>query len=189
MDAIQLLTEQHAEVDVLFNQILDTRGVEERRARFARLGDALAVHAAIEEMHFYPAVQAHRTEDIRLEWLEEHVSLKRLLLDLLTVDPTEEIFEPKLTVLKEQFEHHARVEQDDLFPRVRKLLDAGTLEAAGQVMTATRVELEKGRPRYDLLARSVPAGGRIAGGLARLSATFITRARDFVQSRRRPRAA
>ena len=65
---------------------MKTLKVSEDAAEHARLlaevGDELTVHIASEEEIFYPAVRAKRTEDVLLESLEEHLSLKRLLADL-----------------------------------------------------------------------------------------------------------
>lgn len=71
MDAIALLNEQHDEVDELFAKAEKARNPETKRRLFVKLADALAMHAAIEEKIFYPAVNARRTEDLLLEALEE----------------------------------------------------------------------------------------------------------------------
>ena len=53
---------------------------------FVQIADALAIHAAIEEKHFYPAVNKRPTMDILLDSVEEHLEIKRLIADLLTTD-------------------------------------------------------------------------------------------------------
>ena len=82
MDVIEFLTRQHRSMEQLLADTLDTEDENERRALFARVADRLASHVASEEQIFYPAVRAERTEDILLESLEEHLSLKRLLADI-----------------------------------------------------------------------------------------------------------
>jgi hemerythrin superfamily protein len=148
MDAIEMLISQHKEVDDLFAQIEAATSDEKKSRLFAELADKLAVHATIEERHFYPAVKAQRTEDILLESLEEHLGIKRVLADLLATETTDDTFDAKIKVLKEQVEHHVEEEQTDLFPKVKKLLDSETLMAIAQEMTATQEELiEEGEPR------------------------------------------
>lgn len=148
MDAIEMLTGQHREVDELFEQIEGSQAADDKWSLFEDLADKLAVHAAIEEKHFYPAVKARRTEDILLESLEEHLGIKRVLADVLALDGPDETFDAKIKVLKEQVEHHVKEEETDLFPKVKKLLDRETLEAIAQEMTATQEELmEQGDPR------------------------------------------
>src|SRR5215203_2791713 len=106
MDAIKLLTDQHRKLENVMKSALDAQPGASRAAALAQAGDDLTKHLTSEEEVFYPAVKSSSTEDILLESLEEHLSLKRLLADLLTLDPASETWEPKLKVLKEQAEHH-----------------------------------------------------------------------------------
>ena len=148
MNAIDLLESQHREVEKLFPRIEKAASPAAKEALFAEIADKLAVHAAIEEHRFYPAVKAKRTEDILLEALEEHLGIKRVLADLLETEASDESFDAKVKVLKEQVEHHVGEEENDLFPKVRKLLSKDDLEAIGQEMSAEQSELEeKGTPR------------------------------------------
>ena len=148
MDAIELLESQHREVEDLFSQIEDAKGAKEKEQLFEQIADALAMHAAIEEHHFYPAVRAKKTKDILLESLEEHLGIKRVLADLMKVDASDETFDAKIKVLKEQVEHHVEEEESDLFPKANKLLSSEELDALAQEMTAEQTELEEeGEPR------------------------------------------
>ena len=148
MSAIDLLESQHREVEKLFNQLEKAKDVDRKANLFDDLADKLAVHAAIEEHHFYPAVKAKRTEDILLESLEEHLGIKRVLADLLKIDAGDDTFDAKIKVLQEQVEHHVEEEESDLFPKVRKVLDAAELAALEQEMVAEQEELEDaGDPR------------------------------------------
>jgi hemerythrin superfamily protein len=143
MDAIELLESQHREVEALFSEIEDAGDTATKAALFEELADKLAIHAAIEEHHFYPAVKAQRTEDILLEALEEHLGIKRVLADLLKTDADDETFDAKIKVLEETVSHHVEEEEDDLFPKVRKLFDKERREALGQEMSAEQAELEE----------------------------------------------
>jgi hemerythrin superfamily protein len=148
MDAVQLLTNQHREMENLLGRTAEETDDMEKKALFTQAADLLTVHIKSEEQVFYPAVHAARTEDDLLESLEEHLSLKRLLADLLELEPSHRSFEPKFKVLKEQTEHHHREEEEHLFPAVMKLLDAAQREALGQEMLAMQEDLAmQGRPR------------------------------------------
>ena len=142
MNAIELLESQHREVEDLFDRFEKADQAAAKRKLVEEISDKLAVHAAIEERHFYPAVKDEQTEDLLMEALEEHLAVKRVLADLLDLKPADETFEPKVKVLKEQIEHHVDEEEEELFPKVAKLLSKDQLEALGQEMTATQVELE-----------------------------------------------
>lgn len=157
MDAIELLTNQHREVEDLFEELENATDSGDRQALFEELADNLAIHTAIEERHFYPTVRASETEEILRESAEEHLAAKRTLVDLLDMPPSDEAFDAKLAVLKEQIEHHVKEEEKNLFPKVRKLLDADQLEALGQEMTGTAVEMEEQEPR-EMLRGQIGAG-------------------------------
>ena len=134
MDAIELLVRQHREMEAAMKEVLGADA--EAASLFAQVGDDLTLHLASEEEVFYPAVKARRTEDILLESLEEHLSLKRLLADLLGMQPGDKTFEAKFKVLKEQAEHHHKEEEEHLFPKVRKLLDEAARRTLGEKMLA-----------------------------------------------------
>lgn len=147
MNAIDLLNEQHDEVAALFAKAEKATGPAAKEKLFIQIADALAMHATIEEKIFYPAVKAQRTEDILLESLEEHLGIKRVLADMLDMKPTDETFDAKLTVLKEQVEHHVEEEKTDLFPKVKKLMDKKQLENLGTQMGTMMSKLEGTQPR------------------------------------------
>lgn len=146
MDAIELLTSQHREMERALKAVVAAEGSAQREL-FERVADVLMSHVLVEEQHFYPAVKASRTDDILLESLEEHLSLKRFIADLLALPVEDEHFGPKLHVLKEQAEHHHEEEEEKLFPKVKKLLSADDLDALGAVMAEAQVELLRGQPR------------------------------------------
>lgn len=147
MNAIELLKSQHRAVEKLFAKLESAKDAKGKRAAFEALADSLAGHATIEEHQFYPQVKAKRTEDILLESLEEHLGIKRVLADLLALSATDETFDAKVTVLKEQVEHHVEEEESDLFPKVKKVLDKQELEMLGENMAVEFAKLEAGHPR------------------------------------------
>ena len=63
--------------------------------------------------------------------MEEHLSLKRVLADLLGLGVEDVKLGPKLHVLNEQAEHHHKEEEEGLSPEVRKLLGEEQLEELG----------------------------------------------------------
>jgi hemerythrin superfamily protein len=148
VDAVELLIRQHRTLEQRMKRLCDASSDADRAALLAEVGDHLTVHIASEEEIFYPAVRAARTEDILLESLEEHLSLKRLLADLLELAPSAPTFEPKSKVLAEQAEHHHTEEEEHLFPTVRKLIDEPARAALGEQMLALQHRLERqGAPR------------------------------------------
>jgi hemerythrin superfamily protein len=151
MSAIDKLKSDHRAVEALFEAFENAETGDPKRALFEEIADKLAVHAAIEENHFYPAAKSEDTEDLLLTSVEEHLSVKRLIADLLQLDGEDETFEAKVKVLQEQVAHHVEEEEDSLFPKVEKLLDVETLEELESEMVAMEeAMLEEGEPRNQI---------------------------------------
>jgi hemerythrin superfamily protein len=154
VNAIELLKTQHQEVKQLFKKIEKAEG-DEKLDLFEQLADDLAVHATIEEKHFYPATKSARTEELLQEAVEEHLSVKRIIADLLEMSPDDAQFDAKVTVLEEQVEHHVEEEETELFPKVQKMLKAEELEDLGVVMEDMAEELKAGgAPRQQVPAET-----------------------------------
>ena len=152
-DPVALLVHDHRRMEALLTKLAEA----EPRLRGAILddvADALAAHLALEEEKFYPAVRARRTEDVLLESLEEHLSLKRVMSDLLELATSDERWEAKMHVLKEQAEHHHKEEEEHLFPKVEKLFDKAQREALGVAMTAALETLHAEPPRDRIFGRT-----------------------------------
>jgi hemerythrin superfamily protein len=148
MNAIKMLKQQHREVEKLFKQLEKAKSARPRQKVFDEIADKLAVHAAIEEKHFYPSVKRRNTEDILLESVEEHLGVKRVIADMLDLEADDPIFEAKAKVLQDLVEHHVEEEEGTLFPKVEKLLKADELDSIGEEMAATMEDLmESGNPR------------------------------------------
>ena len=152
MDAISLLIDQHEEVSKLFKKFekLGDAAVSERRELFVMIADRLSAHATIEEQYFYPAAKSEKTQAKLVESVEEHLVVKRLIADLLDMEPSDENFVAKMKVLRENVDHHVEEEQDILFPQTRKLLDEDQLLALGVQMKAEFDELMEGEPRNEV---------------------------------------
>ena len=139
MDAIQLLKNDHKKVEKLFSD-LETK-TDDRRALFPELDRELTVHAEIEEKIFYPAAkQAEPTRDLVLESVEEHKQIKMVLADLEQTDMRTAEWGADLKVLKEDVMHHVGEEEDELFPRVQKLLSKEQLEELGTRMEEMKMQ-------------------------------------------------
>lgn len=151
IDALELLTSQHDEVEELIGQIEDSDDADEKAELFKELADKLAAHSTMEEKLFYPSVMANDTCAQLLEATEEHLAVKRVLADMLDMSPDDDHWDAKLTVLKEEVRHHARDEEEGkLFPILRKTLDRDQLAGLGNDCLAFFEKLISQEPRMNV---------------------------------------
>lgn len=143
MEAVGYLTHQHRELEDLLKKAVECQDPAKRRELFTQAADHLAVHLESEEQVLYPAVKSSDTKDILLESLEEHLSLKRLMTDLMELDPAAETYEAKLKVLREQSEHHHEEEEEDLFPKIENLLSLEQRQSLAQEMDALQQRMNQ----------------------------------------------
>ena len=147
-DALELLRDQHDETLDLFERIEDSADTDERLALFRELADKIAAHSTIEEKLFYPSVMSARTNKLLVEATEEHLAVKRVLADMLELEPSNEHWLAKLIVLRDEFRHHAKDEEEhQLFPIVRKELDADQRAGLGNDLLAMFEDLVEHEPR------------------------------------------
>ncbi len=138
--AFTLLKKQHAEVDKLFKRFekakdSDKAGIVQAACR------ALTIHARIEEEIFYPALREADVESDLLDEAEvEHESLKRLIGELETMEPGDERYDAKVTVLAEYVRHHVKEEETEIFSDAKK--SDADLDQLGEQMEVRTVELQ-----------------------------------------------
>lgn len=136
MKATDLLKKQHKEVKALFKKVEKTEDARGRTQLLDQITQALRMHTQIEEEIFYPAVgglETRKAEEMVAEAFEEHHVVKLVLKDLPNVDPEDERFEAKMTVLSELVEHHADEEETEMF-KLAERLGKDELEALGAQM-------------------------------------------------------
>jgi hemerythrin superfamily protein len=124
MKATDLLKKQHREVKALFKKVEDTDNPRMRRQLMQEIARSLEGHTLIEEEFFYPAVrglETQKAEDMILEAYEEHHVVKLVLGELPRVNPEDERFEAKMTVLAELVQHHVEEEEKEMFKLAQKL--------------------------------------------------------------------
>ncbi|MGH9884392.1 MAG: hemerythrin domain-containing protein, partial [bacterium] len=109
----------------------------------------------------YPAVMEKDTHDMLQEAVEEHLAIKRVLADMLTLRVGEPSFKAKLSVIKEEVTHHAhREEEAKLFPKVGAMMNRDERAALGNEVLAKFEELMQAQP-----ANNVPRETKTAASL------------------------
>jgi hemerythrin-like domain-containing protein len=158
MEATALLRKQHEQVMQKFKQFEKTDNEATRRKLFIEIADALAAHTTIEEKLFYPTVyQGDDLQHLLKEAVEEHLTAKRVISDLLMMEVSDEQFAPKVKVLHDLIEHHVEEEQNDIFPLVKKMLSRGELTSLGEEMEEMFDQLITTEPRQNVPAETTRA--------------------------------
>jgi hemerythrin-like domain-containing protein len=137
VDALTLLKKDHDEVKKMLKDLDATteRAVKTRQDLFERLKFSLTVHEQMEEAVLYPALKEHaETKDVVLEAYEEHDVVNTILGELEQTPFDDETWHAKLTVMRENLEHHIEEEEKEMFGQVRHLFDKETLETLGEQM-------------------------------------------------------
>ena len=136
MKATDLLKKQHRQVKALFKKMEGTDNPRGRRQLMNEIARTLEGHTHIEEEIFYPAVRGLETrtaEEMVLEAYEEHHVVKLVLAELPRVNPEDERFEAKMTVLAELVQHHVEEEEREMFKLAQKLGRAELAELGQQM--------------------------------------------------------
>jgi hemerythrin-like domain-containing protein len=123
-NAITILTQDHANVRKMFKQyekVKETADDGEKAALVETICNELKLHTEVEEAIFYPAARAALEEQDLLDEAEvEHASAKALIGQLEGMQPSDELYDAKVTVLGEYIEHHVKEEEKQMFPKARK---------------------------------------------------------------------
>ncbi|WP_176736342.1 hemerythrin domain-containing protein [Oligoflexus tunisiensis] len=135
IDAIELLQDQHREVEDLFDELENTgsRALKTRLQLVQKLAIAIEAHSQIEEKIFYPAGR-EVDEDMTLEAYEEHSVVRHLIEKLKQTEADDEHFMARVTVLKEMIEHHVEEEEGEYFPKLSKKFGKKRLATLGVEM-------------------------------------------------------
>ena len=155
MDALTLLIADHNRVRGLFARFKSAKESDDTAALSTLATEIitdLQVHTSIEETLFYPWVR-DLSKDVKetvTEGVEEHHVVKTLIEEIQALEPGQEQWTAKMTVLIENVEHHADEEEEELFPSVRSKTSAADREAMGG-----KLEQEKRRLGAPTLADKI----------------------------------
>ena len=163
-DAIALLKADHRKVEELFADYDKASGDGRKQKLAGEICRELSVHAAIEEEIFYPACEGKVEQDLLKEAYVEHDGAKLLIAEIEAGGPSDEFYDAKVAVLKEQIEHHVEEEErrmEGLFAQARK---------AGLDMEALGLQLKR---RKDALTTEYNASGTPTPELTTMTETRV----------------
>lgn len=142
MDGLEMLEEDHRRVEKLFSNFEEAgdQAYKTKQGIAEKVIEELTVHSEMEEQVLYPYAQQQvedADENVR-ESFEEHHVVEELMKELGGMDPEDEQFDAKVTVLIENVRHHIEEEEGELFPKIRKALGMERLEELGKRMQAVK---------------------------------------------------
>ena len=143
-DAIRLLTQDHREVEELFEKFEKASKDDKKQELARQICTELKIHTMIEEEIFYPALRGKISDDDLDEAMVEHDSAKLLINEIQAGSPDDKFYDAKVKVLQEEVEHHIKEEEKqsgNIFSQARKA-DVD-LEALGEQMAARKAELQQ----------------------------------------------
>ena len=144
-DVLSLLKADHDKVRKMFKEFekLEADDSEEKAQLVKQTCAELKVHTQIENEIVYPAIrQAIEDDDMMDEALVEHEAAEELISQLEQLQPGDELFDAKFTVLGEYVNHHIAEEQKKMFPKAKKAdID---LVSLGEQVAERKKELMKG---------------------------------------------
>ncbi len=139
--AVQLLKQDHREVEGLFDEYEQLEKNAEKLALFNKIALALKVHTQIEEEILYPAERGEVEDDLLDEAYVEHDGAKKLIAEIEAMKPGDEFYDAKVKVLGEYIKHHVKEEEQPggLFAQAKR--GDEDLEAMGERLKRRKAAL------------------------------------------------
>jgi hemerythrin superfamily protein len=157
VDALELLKIDHDKVRDLFSKFKDAKESDDTgtmQSLQSEIFQELEVHTSVEEEVFYPAAEdaGEEAEELVKEGVEEHHVVEVLMGEIRGLSPDDDAWAAKMTVLIENVEHHAEEEEEELFPKLRKVFGDSKLEELGQQLEQAKARRGVVQPSGDALA-------------------------------------
>jgi len=156
MDAIELLKHQHEEALGMIARLKSDEEMTEgsRLELFDKLKEALTLHTKMEEELFYPALEHfEETRSLVAESYQEHRRLDQLLQKMsglkggrsseAATNQGSVDWPSLLDELRTDVMHHVSEEENELFPKARKLLTRDRIQEMGDRMRGVQTGQSK----------------------------------------------
>lgn len=141
MDAITLLKQDHARLRELFQGFKDAQDERDQGHAFQQICKEVDLHGRCEEEIYYPALSESLSGSVEVpqqemvqEAIEEHLVLKELLGELMSLLPHEFQFRERMKRLEELVLQHVRNEE--------VMFDLGYQQLTGEQLEQLGVEIQ-----------------------------------------------
>ena len=132
---ISVITQDHREVEAVFQELESGEGTPEHRRDLAdHVIAELVRHSVAEEEYMYPAAREalEGGDELADHELEEHAEAEKLMKQLDGLDPTDPRFDELLGTLMSDIRHHIEEEESDLLPKLEAACSEEQLRDLGE---------------------------------------------------------
>jgi hemerythrin-like domain-containing protein len=181
-DVIEVLEQDHREVEQMFNELESLRGAstDEAQSRRKDVADQVTIelvrHSVAEEVLVYPQVEKQVSAEEAEHAREEHAEAEETLKRLEKLDADDPAFDDELSTLMHEIRHHIEDEEGRMFADMRKVIDAEDLRKLGARVEAFK-KVAPTRPHPNVPNEPLP---RMAAGPG---ASLFDRMRDLATGR------
>jgi hemerythrin superfamily protein len=181
-DVIEVLEQDHREVEQMFAELESLRGASTPEAQSRRkdvteqVTIELVRHSVAEEVLVYPQVEDKVSAEEAEHARKEHADAEETLNRLEKLDADDPTFDDELASLMAEIRHHIADEEGQMFAHMRQAIDADELrELGGRVEAFKKVAPTRPHPNVP----NEPLA-RMAAGPA---ASLLDRMRDLATGR------
>jgi hemerythrin-like domain-containing protein len=181
-DVIEILEQDHREVEQMFGELEALRGAatDEAKSRRKELSEQVTIelvrHSVAEEVLVYPQVEKKVSAEQAEHAREEHAEAEETLHRLEKLDPDDPAFDVELATLIEEIRHHIEDEEGEMFTQMRRDIEPDELRKLGDRVDAFK-KVAPTRPHPNVPNEALP---RMAAGPA---ASLFDRMRDLATGR------
>jgi len=131
MDIAEWIRDEHKQFRALLGDVVRTTNTEldQRVHLFEKARRGLHAHATAEEEVLFIAMQENsQTRPAALEALEWHRSARRVMKELVDLDPKHELWLPKMKVVQGVILVHFEIEESDALRSIQKAFEPKRLD-------------------------------------------------------------
>lgn len=142
MDAIVFLRQEHSKFRRMLAVISKTSQVKSKKLKFNTFCKDLIKHETMEQKIWYPVLRKHpELRSIIKHLLSEEKSAAKAIKAFNKVS-FEFMWDLRFYKFKHDVDHHAKEEEQELFPKVRKILNKSELAALGARMRKFKSQIK-----------------------------------------------
>ncbi len=181
-DVIEVLKQDHREVEQMFAELESLRGASTEKAQSRRkdLTEQVTIelvrHSVAEEVLVYPEVEEQVSAEEAEHARKEHAEAEEAMHRLEKLDADDPAFDDELATLMEEIRHHIEDEEGEMFAHMRQVIDEDLLRRLGGGVEAFK-KVAPTRPHPNVPNEALP---RMAAGPA---ASLFDRMRDLATGR------